>query len=372
MFAHYCLPHTGGVETVVEAMCTRLATRHRVTLVSTDWNGLQGAERAGQRTTWRLPAHHGIERLGIPYPISKRSALTAVALAEVAEADVIHVHGALYAQSTQARRMARRFGTPLVLTEHVGWVPYPSRTVRVAQAAAWRLIGDTTLRQASAVVALNERVRDWLTARVPSCAAAMLPNGVDFTRFPRGDAAARAAARLVVGLPPGQRLGLFVGRDAPKKHRAEVLSGHREGWTLVLAGATRRIVAPGVIDLGIVEAERMPLLYQACDFLVHLAEGEGFPMAVQESMASGLPVALRWDPGYASTLDRDAVSAGDTMADTMAAADALAVDAGRRERLGGAGHAWATTHWSWDATVAAYEAIYARVTSARALRGSPA
>ncbi|MBI3793028.1 MAG: glycosyltransferase, partial [Gemmatimonadetes bacterium] len=107
MFAHYSRPHAGGIETVVEALTSRLAARHTVTLVSTDWAGLEGPAREGARTTWRLPSVHVSERYGVPYPVPT-GRFVREAMAEAARADVVHVHGALYAHTVLARRMARR------------------------------------------------------------------------------------------------------------------------------------------------------------------------------------------------------------------------------------------------------------------------
>ncbi len=115
MFAHYALPHTGGVETVVEALCRRLAVRHRVTLVTSAWGDAHGRVRDGARTTWFLPAIHASERFGVPYPVPTPGTVLRDALADVASADVFHVHGALYAQTVLGRRAARRAGSPVKL-----------------------------------------------------------------------------------------------------------------------------------------------------------------------------------------------------------------------------------------------------------------
>lgn len=363
MFAHYVAPHRGGVEAVVEALTSRLAARHRVTVVSSAWQGAVGPVRDGARTTWHLPAIHVTERLGVPYPVPTGPYI-GDAMAEAEQADVVHVHGALYAHTMLARRLARRMARPLVLTEHVGAVPYPGALLRGVQSAAWSLVGDVTLREARATVALNTRVRDWLAGR-GAHALALIPNGVDLARFVPGDAVARTRAREVLGLPDDEVLGLVVGREAPKKHRRAAVAADRRGWSLVLAGAPRAVHGPGVHDVGLMDPAAMPMLYHACDFLVHLAEGEGFPMAVQEAMATGLPVALRWDAGYGATLPREVVAAADTIEGTLQAADALAADAARRAETGVRGRVWATAHWSWEGTVAAYEALYEQVRGTR-------
>lgn len=361
MFCHYCLPHLGGVETVVEQLCSRLAARHQVTLVSSAWGGRSGEERRGALTTWRLPAFHASEGVGVPYPVLTPGPLVRAALAAVGSADVCHAHGALYHHTILARRTARRLAVPLILTEHVGWVPYPAVTLRAVQGAAWSLVGDATLAQAAAVVALNERVQGWLAARVAGCQPELISNGVDLARFSPCDERGQASARAAFGLPLRGVLGLMVGRDAPKKNRGPLLATPRHGWTLVLAGAPRAVTGPGVIDLGALAADQMPSLYRACDFLVHVAEGEGFPLAVQEAMATGLPVAILWDLGYSTTLAREIVDGRSDVPATVRAADELAADTSRRIAAGAKALAWARDHWTWEATVSAYETIYTRL-----------
>ncbi len=362
LFSHYCLPHAGGIETVVEALASRLSLRHRVTVISSDWAGREGVERSGMRTTWRLPSVHASARWGVPYTIPT-GRWVRDALADASTADVIHAHGALYAQTVLARRVARRAARPLVLTEHVGWIPYRGAVLQSVQRAAWRFVGDATLAQSRAVVALNARVGGWLHARPAKPHVTLIPNGVDLTRFAPPTDTQRREARAALGLPATGVLGLFVGRDAPKKRRADVVAASRSGWTLVLAGAPVAVHEHGIIDLGVMAAEAMVPLYHACDFLVHAAEGEGFPMAVQEAMATGLPVALRWDAGYATSLERDVIPTADDIAGTLRAADSLAHDASHRAEVGARAHAWATAHWSWDVTVAAHEALYASLAS---------
>ena len=356
--SHCCLPHVGGVEVVVEALASRLVKRHTVTQLSSDWGGTSGAERDGARTIWRLPSLHASEQFGVPYPVPLGPHVRE-AMAEVARAGVVHVHGALYAQTVLARRAARRGGAALVLTEHVGPVAYPSAALNALQRWAWSGIGSQTAAQADAVTTLGSRVSVFLQRYVtPGAVIEVIPNGVDLERFAPATDAQRSAARATLGLPADGVLVLFVGRAAAKKNLDALLTIPRIGWTLVTCGAARTSRPDGVIDLGVRSPLEMVRAYHACDVLAHPAEGEGFPLAVQEAMASGLPAVVRWEAGYEATLARDVAHAADEMPAFAEVLGALVSDAAARRASGARGRAWAEARWGWDATVAAYERVY--------------
>ena len=324
--------------------------------------------RDGARTIWRLPSLHVAERLGVPYSVPLGPHVRE-AMAAVACADLVHVHGALYAQTVLARRAAQRGGAALVLTEHVGLVPYRSALRNVVQRWAWQTIGARTVAQADAVTTLSARVHDFVGGYTDAGAIrATIPNGVDTSRFAPPTDAERASSRSTLGLPASGTLVLFVGRAASKKNLDQLLAIPRTGWTLVLCGAARGLRLDGVIDLGVLDARQMEAAYHACDVLAHPAEGEGFPLAVQEAMASALPVVLRWDAGYGATLSREVVQSVVDAATFARALAALVTDAGTRRTAGAAARAWATARWGWDATVAAYERVYEAALVARRRR----
>jgi glycosyltransferase involved in cell wall biosynthesis len=102
----------------------------------------------------------------------------------------------------------------------------------------------------------------------------------------------------------------------------------------------------------------MPTVFAACDFMIHAATGEGFPLAVQEAMASGLPVVLRWDSGYAAAVDRGAVVAVESLDELSTAAARLASDPAGRSALGARARAFVLTTWSWDLAVRRHLEIF--------------
>ncbi len=356
LLCHNYLPHPGGLEVIVNELASGLALRHDVAVITSSWKGRWGAAREGAVQVVRLPAIHLLEKLSVPYPIPFGPCLME-ARRLLSTADLLHAHGALYLASAAAARIRRSRGVPLVVTEHVGFVRYSSELLNRVQRIAWRTIGRYVVRSADAMTTYNLRVFDHLRQRQDVKRLLFVPNGVDTSTFHPLGAAARAAARCRFGLPGEERLVLFAGRESEKKNLPTVLAIPREGFRLVVCGAVRRL-PEDVINLGLVPRDAMPELYGAVDALVHAGSGEGFPLAVQEAIATGLPTVLLWDQGYQGTLSREVVLAIDELSELAEGVRGLMGDPASRHRLGAAGREWAVENWSWARTVRSYEEIY--------------
>lgn len=358
ILCHYYPPHPGGVEIVVWNLARELARRNDVSVVTCSVGSKPGTTVEDGITVHRTPALNVTERFGIPYPIPMGTGLS-TAVRSLASFDVLHAHGALYPGTIHAARVARQHGVPLVLTEHVGFVSYPSRLVNAVEAAAWSSIGSRVVGASRAVVTINARIQRWLRDRFPSADIRFIGNGVDTRRFAVSRAAERGELRRAFGLPDDKPLVLFAGRDSDKKNLDAVLAMPRDTFHLVVCGARRGLRAEGLTDLGIVPYEQMPRLFGAVDIMVQASTGEGFPLVVQEALATGVAIAILWDPGYATSLDRSVVAACDSVDQLATAVATLAVNDGLRSRLAREGRAWAERRWSWDATARDYEALYA-------------
>jgi glycosyltransferase involved in cell wall biosynthesis len=174
--------------------------------------------------------------------------------------------------------------------------------------------------------------------------------GVDLERFAPPSPAARAAARQRLGISgEGFVLG-WVGRPVRRKGFHLVLEAWErsglglQGGALVAAGCAQaecdaalgRAVA-GVRGAGYVAD--MPGLYAACDAVALVSDHEGFPYALLEASAMGLPLIGSDIPGV-----RDAVIAGETgllvarePVAVAAAMRTLSADAALRGSLGACG-----------------------------------
>ncbi|MHB8799939.1 MAG: glycosyltransferase family 4 protein [Thermoanaerobaculia bacterium] len=349
-------PHHGGLEVMARMLVEGLARRHDVELVAHAFGEAASTRVEQGAKIHRIAGIHVTESWGVPYPIPTDLRLPSI-LRSLRRADVVVSHGALYATTFLARHVARRFRAPLVLIEHVGFVPYRQRMLRALQAAAWRALGDAAVANATAVVTYNARVESWLRARFPGARVQFIGNGVDNDAFAPQSPADRVALRSSFALPADVPVVLFVGRVAGKKNLDSVLAIPRDGFRLVVCGGSGRRLPDDVVDLGVVPHGRMPALYACADAMLHASIGEGFPLAVQEGLASGLPIVLLWDEGYRASLSREVVVACDGLEAMGGALRRLLGDGARRRELAKRGREWALDRWTWHATIDGYESL---------------
>ena len=117
--------------------------------------------------------------------------------------------------------------------------------------------------------------------------------GVDITGFAPS---ARDARLRAAWSPEGKPIVGFVGRLAPEKHveRLAALSGRTDLQVVVVGdGIDRQKLEnqlPSAVFTGALYGEELAAAYASMDIFVHPGEHETFCQAVQEAMASGLPV----------------------------------------------------------------------------------
>lgn len=367
LVSHYFPPHLGGIENVVAEQARHLAAAGADVMVLTSGRP-GGIEVLGERVrVLRVPAWDGLqEKAGIPFPVPGPRLLTS-AVRWARWADVIHVHDGAYLTSWAAGVASLVTRTPMVMHQHVAIVEHPAAVVRLVQQAVWGTAGRLMLRRAERVFVLNDTVAAFVQGyggRVEH-----LPNGVDTALFtPLGDQDPAGLgrtfrlppsdlARKRLGLPADRVLVLFAGRLVPKKGYDLLIEAAGPEYDLVFAGEGHDGVPadrPGVFHLGRLDPAGLADAYRACDVFALPSTSEGFPLTVQEAMASGLPVVTTDDPGYASyRLDREHVRLLPREAAAIRATLAeLAADPELRERMGRWSHAYATGGFSWPAHAA--------------------
>lgn len=374
--SHYALPHLGGIEVVVDALARELAGRgHAVTHVAAAARRDDDPADAPRDLSYRrvlVPALNGLERrLEVPYPVFG-PALLSTLRDELAGTDVLHAHGLLYEPAALALALARRRHPAVarVTTEHVGHVAYESRVLDGVQRGAFATIGRRSARNSQALVVLNERVRGPVAALAPQVPVHLIPNGVDTERYRPAPAEERAALRAGLGWD-ARPVVLFVGRLVAKKGAGLVLAAARElpdaRFVLVGPGAPPEELPANAELLGSLAPEAVRDLYRAADAFLLPSRGEGFPVTAQEALASGLPVLLGHDPGYAAYLAGAGAAA--RMAELEPGAIVAALGellAGDLRALGEKAAAFAREALSWAHGATAHEELYRGVATGAA------
>jgi len=364
LVCHYYVPHTGGIEVVVKNQAEQLAARgHNVTVVTSRIGARQFKQRIKNVTVLRLPALNILEKRGVPFPFFEPFSLLWTLIFTVRKADAVHIHDAVYMPCVVAAMVAGLWRKPLVVTQHVDLVEHPSSLVMIAQKLLHGLAGRLVYRTSSVVFTLNDRVAQHVVDHgAASHKLKNVVNGVDTSLFHPADAATKLAARKTFNLSTTKPVVLFVGRFVPKKGFNKVLAAQSSNYQLVFAGGdARKSNDPNVIFLGKLPQPQLADLYRAADVFVLPSVGEGFPLSVQEAMATGLPIILADDKGYARyKLDHDLVCALSeaTNQNVQTAIAELTANADRRNRMGAYSRHYASQNFSWERITTQLETHY--------------
>jgi len=371
LVTHFFPAHRGGVERMAGQLAERLAAQG---IAQIDWHASDcdpPPPASPGLTVVPASSCNILERVvGVPYPLWSPAALLRLARA-VRSASVVHLHDCLYLP-VLAAFAAARFGRrrrAVVVTQHIGHVPYRNPLLRALHAAANRLLGAWVLAGADQVIFESESVRAYFAQRVRFRSPPLLiENGVDTEVFRPCSAAERAERRARLGIPPGKPVVLFIGRFVEKKG-LEILceltgrigDAHWlfAGWGPMDPAAWER---PNVIVVRSPATAELSALYQAADLLVLPSVGEGFPLSVQEAMACGTPALVGADtaagcPEAGDVLLSERVGGADTAARWAARIQALLAAPGQLESLRPRVAAFARSHWSWEQCVARYAAL---------------
>lgn len=306
MLSHYFAQNQGGIEAIAASLACELSARgFRVAWLASGDPGSDVEQRGYRRVS--LPAASILERrLAIPYPLLRPSAWRTI-YRESADHDVIVVHDALYMSSIVGYLSARLLRKPLVVVQHVGFVPYKSALLRNLMRLANRWIAMPLLRGADQVIVYShltlQHFSDVRWRRPP----AFVVNGVDTSIFSPPSTTGVERARQALNLPSDVPIALFVGRFVEKKGLQILESIARMRRDVLFAFAGRGTLDPGKWSLPNVRVfsdltgATLAPLYHASDALLLPSTGEGFPLVVQEALACGLPIICGSDTARADS-----------------------------------------------------------------------
>jgi glycosyltransferase involved in cell wall biosynthesis len=374
LVTHYYSTHAGGIEIVAGALAALLAGSHDVVWVASDCDpvpaGIQGPIRFVPMRSVNV-----IERrTGLPFPIWGPRSLVRV-WQETRRADIVHLHDVAYLGNWVAFISAVLRRKPVLITQHVGFIPYRSLVLRIALRTMHATIGRVMLGRAGRVVFVSRVVRDYFARlirfRTPP---RVIANGVDTETFVPASTGGRTRARVALGLDPARPVLLFVGRFVEKKglrileqlvRRLPDVSWLFAGWGPL---DPRRWNAPNVHVFDDRRGAGLVPLYQAADLLVLPSVGEGLPLVVQEAMSCGTPALVGLDtaeavdgpPGLVFACDVGGAGTADAWEVSVRR---ILTTAGERSDLPSRVAAFARARWSWTACAAAYSGLVEELAS---------
>ena len=100
-----------------------------------------------------------------------------------------------------------------------------------------------------------------------------------------------------------------MGRLVQKKGFQRLFEARSNNYLTVFVGGGKipKLMAnekENVLFLGVLSQEKLSEVYQASDVFVLPSDCEGFPLSIQEAMASGLPIVTTKHPGFEKYLDK--------------------------------------------------------------------
>lgn len=308
MVTHYMPPHLGGIELMAES----LFRQYREAGCEVRWmaSRVPPQARGTENGRIRIGCLNWLEsHLGVPWPIWGPTALPTL-LQMVKWADIVHIHDCLYCGSALAMILARRLKKPVLLSQHIGTVEYSSLFLNILARLAYQTLGRAVLNAATCVVfctpSAEEFGRRLLRSPETSSSIAL---GVDTRRFHPPNPEERCQAHLRLGLPEAGQVVLFVGRLLEKKGSlvfqevVNCISGPH--FVMVGDGPLRPVPRDNLTWLPVVPPDQMYQVYQTADAFVLPSLSEGFPLAVLEAMASGVPVIVSRHLAFATMLEKE-------------------------------------------------------------------
>jgi glycosyltransferase involved in cell wall biosynthesis len=231
--------------------------------------------------------------IGVQFAISPTLLPVLVANLRSFKPDVVHAHNLFFRTTELAAALRIVSRTPLVTTLHLGEMTGGGRLLRSIVRVYESTVGRCVLRKSDRITAVSRAVATYATRRGAGADVAVIPNGVDATRFAPGD-----------DEPDGKTV-LFVGRLVPNKGPDVLLRALPSlvaavpDVKVLLAGdgpmrgkLTQLADALGVADVVEFLGHRsdIPELMKEALVFVRPSTLEGLPLTVLEAMSTGIPV----------------------------------------------------------------------------------
>lgn len=363
-------PAIGGLENYVSNLArTQVQSGHEVRVVTLD--------RLYSKPDQVLPRAEeidGVEIVRIPYRGSRRYPIAPGVLAQLNDADIVHIHAVdfFFDFAALTRLLHRR---PMVVSTHGGFfhTGFASRLKQVY----FRTVTRTTIGAYRAVLASSVHDYEIFKAIRPT-GMSLVENGVDTRKF--ADAGAQTLSKRMV----------FVGRFSSNKRLDrlfDLLAALRAAdpeWTLSVIGmpwdddpatlarmaAERGITGAVQVETGLSDVEIAARLADA-SFVASASEYEGFGISIIEGMSAGMIPILNEIAAFRRVADESGLGVIGDFGDAKAmAARVLAMlpqSHADYVRMRAAAIAFAD-RYRWSAVAARIEDIYRDVLGTRRRR----
>ena len=296
MTTHYFGSHRGGIETVAERLFFEFAGLEQdIVWIASDATPPPDAVGTGRSVG--IPVFNFVERkLGVPFPVPTLGGLKELQK-EVQGADLVVLHDCLYLINIFAFLLACFYAVPVIIVQHVGAGAYTHGLLSTLMKLGNAMVTRPMLKRAEQVLFISETTKAYFDEVPFRNTPAVVFNGVDASVFRQLKAKeSKADLRRALGLSPERPVILFVGRFVEWKglpvlrHMVEL----EQGYSWVFAGwgpiNPAKWDAPNVHVFSELHGSALAELYRASDVLVLPSLREGFPVVIQEALASGLPV----------------------------------------------------------------------------------
>lgn len=293
MFTSTYLPHVGGVARAVRTARDVLRARgHRVTVVA-PMCGISDDED----DILRVPAVDVKDGFSLPLALPQLATMVAPV---VIGAAVVHVHHPLLL-GLVGRDIAKRLGKPVIYTYHTMYENYAHLLPTDRQTTASVLVHQAAefCNSCNAIIAPSEDVKRVLRSRGVRKLIAVLPTGIDTSRFANGNG---AAARQRYGIQPDEFIIGCVCRLSPEKNigvLAQAAAAYPTTTFLVVGDGTEReqLRLPNVRLTGNLRGQELIDAYHAMNVFAYPSVSETQGLVLAEALAAGVPVCAINSPG---------------------------------------------------------------------------
>lgn len=361
--------HGGGIEIIAQQIISHLSDRgFRFTWCAADCEA--APEDFSGSYCAPLKASNFFEKVvKIPFPLISPGAVLKL-WKLVSENDVIYLHDFIYPSNLFTWLFAKMRGKPVIITQHIGLVPYRNPLLRLSFASVNHTLGKLILNRSSQVVFIANHVQDYFAG---ICGGnkphwRYIPNGVNAKFFNNSTGFNETDINQVTRLHKDRFL-LFVGRFVEKKGLLFLKELVRSCDDLQWVFAGKGPIDPGSWGLENVTVIRhidhacVAQLYRRASLLVLPSVGEGFPLVIQEAVACGTPVltTLETSGGCAeadSFLFKLEIAAEDSVESWGATIRELLADHQKLESASNEGLRYARENWNWSAIGEQYEQVF--------------